>query len=287
VAMPSPTVLKRYIALELRRMRESRGIRREEVAARLRSVVSHVTHLETMRNLPRAAELEVLLEFYGAGERIPAFLDLLDAARRGRDWWQPFKDAAPDWFDLFLGMESSADQIESYDVLVVPGLFQTERYTEAVIRAGQPNLPEDELARRVALRKARQDVLHRKPDPPLVRCVLDESVLLRTAGTADVMAEQVRQLVVLSRQQNVTIQLLPLAAGLHAGIDGGFTVLTFPPELAGDPGVVYIDSQIRGTYYEDPAHILRFRNTLADIRVAALSPADTRDRLTSYIEELS
>lgn len=287
VTMQSPTVLKRYIALELRRLRESQGLRREEVATRLRCALSHVTHLETMRNLPRAAELEVLLDFYGAADRTSAFLDLLDAARRGRDWWSPFKGTEPDWFDLFLGMEASAAQIESYDVLVVPGLFQTRSYAEAVIRAGQAGISEGELSRRIELRMARQGVLDRKVDPPTVRCVLDESVLLRKAGTDAVMAEQMERLVALSRQPNIGIQVLPLDAGLHAGVDGGFTELTFPPELAGDPGIVYLDTRFRGTYYDDPGHILRFRNILTDIRIAALSPDESRERLVGRIKELS
>ncbi|MGH3477371.1 MAG: helix-turn-helix domain-containing protein, partial [Nocardioidaceae bacterium] len=182
-------MLRRYIALELRRLREAVGFKREQVAERLRCVVSHVSHLETMRNLPKGPELEVLLNFYGAGERIPAFLDLVDAARKGRDWWIPFKGTAPEWFDLYLAMESSAVQIDSYDSMIVPGLFQTPAYAKAVIRAGEPELADAEFARRVELRMARQDVLTRQPDPPIVWSVLDESVLRRPAGEPQVLVE--------------------------------------------------------------------------------------------------
>jgi transcriptional regulator with XRE-family HTH domain len=159
VASSSPTVLKRYVALELRRLREAAGFKREQVAARLRCAVSHISHLEIMRNLPKAAELEVLLNFYGAAERTAAFLELVDAARKGRDWWLPFKDAAPEWLDLLLAMESSAMQIDSYDSMVVLGLFQIPAYAKAVIRADEPELADAEVARRIELRMARQDVL--------------------------------------------------------------------------------------------------------------------------------
>jgi len=283
----SPTVLKRYIALELRRLRVSRGLRREQTAARLRSAVSHVTHLETMRNLPRAAELEVLLEFYGAAERTPEFLDLLDAARGGRDWWSPFRGTEPDWFDLYLAMEASATRIESYDALVVPGLLQTAGYAAAVIAAGQPALATAELRRRVELRLARQAVLDRRPDPPMVCCVLDESVLLRTPPAAALMVEQLRRLVALGRRASVLVQVLPLSAGLHAGVNGGLTVLTFPPELSGDPGVVYLDNPFRGTYCDNPGEVVAYRNTLARVRIAALDPDESRFRLVSRIKELT
>jgi transcriptional regulator with XRE-family HTH domain len=287
VASSSPTVLKRYVALELRQLREAAGFKREQVAERLRCAVSHISHLEIMRNLPKAAELEVLLDFYGAAERIAAFHDLVDAARKGRDWWLPFKGAAPEWFDLFLAMESSAAQIDSYDSMIVPGLFQTPAYAKAVIRAGEPELADAEFARRLELRMTRQDALTRQPDPPIVWRVLDESVLYRPAGEPRVLVEQLEHLVKLLDLPTLTIQLLPLEAGVHAGIDGTFTTLTFPPELVGDPGIVYTEAPTRGTYYEDRAEIMTYRNTLRRIQVHAHTPQETRTLLVRRIEELT
>ena len=287
VASSSPTVLKRYIALELRRLREAAGFKREQVAERLRCAVSHISHLETMRNLPKGPELEVLLDFYGAGERTAAFLDLVDAARKGRDWWIPFKDAAPEWFDLFLAMESSAVQIDSYDSMIVPGLFQTPAYAKAVIRAGEPELADAEVARRVELRMGRQDVLTRQPDPPIVWRVLDESVLYRPAGEPQVLVEQLEHLVKLTDLPMVTIQVLPLEVGVHAGIEGTFTILTFPPELEGDPGIAYTEARTKATYYEDRAEIMAYRNTLRRIQIHARTPEETRTLLVRRIEELT
>ncbi|MGH3888122.1 MAG: helix-turn-helix domain-containing protein [Pseudonocardiaceae bacterium] len=286
-ASSSPTVLRRYIALELRRLREAVGFKREQVAERLRCVVSHVSHLETMRNLPKGPELEVLLNFYGAGERIAAFLDLVDAARKGRDWWIPFKGAAPEWFDLYLAMESSAVQIDSYDSMIVPGLFQTPAYAKAVIRAGEPELADAEFARRVELRMARQDVLTRQPDPPIVWSVLDESVLRRPAGEPQVLVEQLEHLVKLLDLPMVTIQVLPLEVGVHAGIEGTFMILTFPPELEGDPGIAYTEARTKATYHEDRAEIMTYRNTLRRIQIQARTPEETRSLLVRRIEELT
>lgn len=287
VAASSPTVLKRYIALELRRLREAAGFKREHVAERLRCTVSHVSHLEIMRNLPKATELEVLLDFLGAAERTAAFLDLVDAARKGRDWWIPFKGTAPEWFDLYLAMESSAAQIDSYDSMIVPGLFQTPAYAKAVIRVGRPELADAEVARRLELRMARQDVLTRQPDPPIVWSVLDESVLYRPAGEPQVLIEQLDHLVKLLDLPMVTIQLLPLEVGVHAGIEGTFNILTFPPELVGDPGVAYTEPKTGGIYYEDPAEIMFYRDTLRRIQIQAHTPHDTRTLLVRRIEELT
>ncbi|MGH3599388.1 MAG: DUF5753 domain-containing protein, partial [Pseudonocardiaceae bacterium] len=211
----------------------------------------------------------------------------VDSARKGRDWWIPFKGTAPEWFDLFLAMESSAMQIDSYDSMIVPGLFQTPAYAKAVIRAGEPELADAEFASRLELRMTRQDVLTRQPDPPIVWSVLDESVLYRPAGEPQVLVEQLEHLVKLLDLPTLTIQLLPLEAGVHAGIDGTFTVLTFPPELEGDPGIAYTEPRVKATYYENRAEILTYRNTLRRIQVHARTPQETRTLLVHRIEELT
>jgi transcriptional regulator with XRE-family HTH domain len=288
VVAPSPTVLKRWIALELRKLRENAGISRQDAAGRLQCAVSTVTHMEIMRNLPKAAELEVLLDYYDAGDRTAAFLELLAAARKGKDWWLvSFEGVAPKWFDLYLGMEASAAQIDSYDALTIRGLFQTPAYAEAVIRTGEPELPDAEVAQRVELRQARQDVLTRQPNPPTVWSILDESVLHRPAVNRGVLREQLVHLLKLGELPTVTIQVLAMDAGIHSGMNGTFIVLSFPPDLVGDPGVVYIESLIKGTYYEDAGEIARYRNALSRLQVQASSPEESRAILTRRVEELS
>lgn len=284
---PSPTVLKRYVGLELRRLRESAGFKRDEVARRAGCVTSHITHLEVARNLPKVPELELLLTFYGAADRIPAFLELLEATRSGSDWWLPFAGAVPGWFDLFLGLESCAETIASFNPLVIPTLFQTPEYAEDVVRTGEPDLTPDEVMRRVELRMARQDVLTRQPDPPLVSTVLDESVLHRPAVDDLVLAEQLSHLLKLAELPTVTIRVLPLASGVHAGVSGTFVLLTFPAMFENDPGVAYTEDRIRGTYYDDPEDIARYRATLTRLQSLAYSVDDSRSALQHRVKELT
>lgn len=284
---PSPTVLKRYIGLELRRLRESAGYKRDEVARRAGCVPSHITHLEVARNLPKVPELELLLTFYGAADRIPAFVQLVDAARNGSDWWRSFAGAVPPWFDLFLGLESCAERIASFHPQVVPTLFQTPEYAEDVVRMGEPDLSPDEIMRRVELRMARQDVLTRQPDPPLVSAVLDESVLHRPAVDDLVLAEQLSHLLKLAEIPTVTIRVLPFSAGVHAGVSGTFVLLTFPAMFENDPGVAYTEDRIRGSYYDDPEDIARWWATLTRLEQLAYSVEDSRTALQQRVKELT
>lgn len=286
VTASSPTVFKRYVALEMLKLRQAAGLKRDEVAEHLGCTVGHVRHLETMVSIPKPVEVRALFPLYGVDERVEPFLKLVDAARRGRDWWADLPDV-PKWFDLLLSMETAAITINSYDAMTVPGLFQTPRYAEALIRAGEPSLHESDIQPRIDLRMQRQDVLHRRPDPPAVWCVLDESVLHRRPSDPKVLREQLEHLVMLADLPNVHIQVLPFSAvGLHPGMDGTFTVLSFGPELVGDPGIAYTQSRISGTYYEDPTDIARYRDTWSLIQLEALSPEDSRAMLASRAEEI-
>jgi hypothetical protein len=243
--------------------------------------------LEVARNLPKVPELELLLRHYGAAKRIPAFLELLDAARTGQDWWTAaYAGTAPSWFELFLGLEASAERISSYDALIIPSLFQTSDYAEHIMRTVDPELTSAEVGRRVELRMARQDVLGRQPDPPIVETVLDESVLYRPAVDEMVLAEQLNHVLKLAESPTISVRVLPLAAGVHAGISGTFTVLTFPAILENDPGVAYTEDRIKGTYYDDPEEIARYRATMNLLQAQAYSAEESRTVIFRRVEDL-
>lgn len=156
-------------------------------------------------------------------------------------------------------MESAATQIESYEAQVIPGLCQTPAYTEAVVRAEDPELSEAEVFRRVDLRQTRQSLLTRQIDPPSAWSILDESVL--HGGEPGTTREQLAHLLEVAELPNVTMLALPNAARPHAGSSGTFQVLSFPG-LADSPAVGYTESRISGTYHEGADSILRLRNTL-------------------------
>ena len=286
VASSSPTALKRWIAYELRRLREASGHTRQEAAARLGRTVAQIGHLETGRNLPSAGDVEILLNWYGHPDRTEFFRDLLKRAKKGRDWWIGLADDLPDYFALFLGLEASAVQLQSYDGLVVPGLLQTAAYAKAIIRAGERSQPDHEVARRVELRMARQQLIERPDEPVQVWSVLDEAVLHRQVGGADVMREQLERLVKLAEWPNIDLQVLPVTAGAHAGTEGTFTLLTFPPELHSDPGVVYVETRVRGIYYEDPAEIQLYRQALTRLQVQALNPDESPAMIQRIAEKV-
>lgn len=285
VVTNSPTVLKRWISFELRKLREDCGRSREEAAERIGKATSQIGHLETMRNLPAASDLEILLTWYGRPERVEFFRDLLARAKKGRDWWVGMSDLEPEWLSLFLGLESAATQVESYDAAVVSGLFQTEEYAAAIFRGGSPQISDEDLRTRVELRMSRQRLLDRE-EPAQVWRVIDESALRRLVGSRKIMEEQLEYLLRVAQRPNVDLQVLPSDAGAHIGMDGTFTILSFPSEFVADPGVVYVETMLRGIYYEDPQEIRTYRNALNRLRVQALGQDESREVILRVLEEL-
>jgi transcriptional regulator with XRE-family HTH domain len=286
VMSSSPAVLRRWIGLELRRLREEAGYERKEVARHLGCALSRIGHLETARNPPRPDDLKQMLSFYGMPERLDFFLDLLDRARR-KNWWDGIGDSVvPSWFDLYLGLEEGAARLEAYDALAVPGLLQTPEYAEAIIRGGMlDSLPDTEIRRRVELRMARQSVLTRALDPLHLWAIVDEAVLRRQVGGSDVLRAQLEHLLSAAKRPRLDVQVLPPSVGAHPGLDGSFRIMRFP--LEGDPGVVYAETRLGGRYFEEPHQIDEYTRIMNRLRVLALSLEESQAFIASLIEELA
>lgn len=281
----SPAVFKRTIALHLRKWRLEAGLGQKDAASRLDRTTQHISNLESDR-LPSAADLELLLELYGKEERIPFMRELLSAARKA-SWWKSMSGVVPKWFDLYLGLEEGAVEISSFDTVVVPGLLQTRAYAEAVLR-GDPDLTEDEVAQRVALRLRRQEILERQEDPVHLSCVLDESVLLRRRGDGRVMREQLARLLELSERPRIDLRVLPLDAGSTPAQDGGnFKVLRFAPTMEGDPGVVYLELVGGGEYVEKQEEIAAYQRALDRLRAFAADQEASRGIIGRVMEEVA
>ena len=273
VVTQNPTAIKRWIAIEMQRLREEAGHDRAAAAKRVGKANTVIAHVETGRNLPAPADLEVLLNFYGVPERVPFFHELIKSAKRGTDWWIGFTSTVPEWFNLYLGLESAAARISSYDSQWVPGLFQTREYAEALYRAGEQRMTDEEVSSAVELRMARQTIIARADDPPQIWCVLDENALRRQVGGHDVMHAQLDRLIKLAERSNVDIQILPHTAGAHAGAEGTFAILDYPNEFEGDPGTAYVETRQQGIYYERPEQVTDFRRVFERLQVQAEKPA--------------
>ena len=222
-----PTMRRRRLGADLRRLREGRSLRLDEVAGRLGVVASTLSRIETGKAPTRAGYLSIMLDLYGVTDVVQRQA-LAELAREGqrKGWWAECEDVLPAGGGTYLGLEADALAIRVFAVQVVPGLVQTPDYARAVIAAGRPELSAVQADRLVCAQLRRQEVLG-EPAPAEFRLVLDESVLLRRVGSRAVMAGQLRHLAGLAGHPAVTLQVLGLAADGRPVPPGSFSVLSF------------------------------------------------------------
>jgi hypothetical protein len=204
--------------------------------------------------------VKALLMAYGVTDvgEIDAFLALSrDANKPG--WWHRYQDVLPSWFRTAVGLEESASLIRAYEPQVVPGLLQTPDYVRAISTASFPSATDEETQRRVALRLARQELLTR-PGAPDYWVVLEETVLRRPVGGPVVMRAQLAHLIEAAGRPNVTIQVIPFAAGWHPALYGMFWIFRFP---GGEPpDVVYSEGLTSSYYLNKPEDTTKYTEAL-------------------------
>jgi transcriptional regulator with XRE-family HTH domain len=268
----SPTIRRRRLGIELRRLRESADLTIEDVARRLGYSDSKVSRIETGQVTATPQDVRDMLGLYGiTGEQQEALVQVAREARE-KGWWQAYSDTL---VVPLVGLEVAATTIRIYEVLVVPGVFQTEAYAQAVIRTMRPDLPPGQLSRWIELRMARGRSLFNRPDPPAVTAVVDEGVLRRPVGGRDVMRGQLRRLAQMAAHPAVTLHVLPFSAGEHAAMSGPFTLFGFSDPV--DPDVVYLEHITSDLYLEDAGEVRRYVRAFDRLCGLALNPDDSVD----------
>lgn len=264
-----PTVRGRRLARELRKLREEQGLTLQEVADRLDWSRATVSRLETSQTRPRPGDIADLLDLYGVPS--PDRDALITLARQAgqRGWWTAYQDV---FAGSYVALEDEASHIRTWDPQLIHGLLQTEPYARTVITAGRLLPAQEDIERRIAARKIRQTLLERENAPQL-HVVFDEAVLHRPIGGPEVMRGQLDALTTAVTRPSVTIQVLPYAAAAHAGLDGRFTILSYPDPA--DPDIAYVEGTMGDVYLESAGEIAKHRDRFDRIEAAALSPEDS------------
>jgi transcriptional regulator with XRE-family HTH domain len=285
VHMPiSPTVRGRRLAAELRRLRDTAGLTIEEVAQRLEISASKVSRMETGRRSIHPRDVRDLLDVYEVtGEQREIMLTLARQSRQ-KGWWHTYGEAIPEWFEVYVGLESEATSLRTYQTQLVPGLLQTEAYQRAFLRTDPQGTEDQKTDRKVALRMARQERLT-NDDPPKLWAVLDEAVIHRVVGDTMIMRQQLEHLIQTAALPHVLLQVLPFAAGAHSAMDGAFMLLGFPEPI--DPDVVYLEGQTGGLYLEKPHEIERYTMSFDHLCATALGPEQSVALIQQVIQELA
>lgn len=275
----SPTLRRRRLARRLLALRADRGMTVDAVGkeAKKRSPsrpwsAAKITRIEgrKVQNL-READLLTLLDVYGVfdEEERAAYVALAKEASQS-GWWVGYKDVLGS--GAYIDLETEARRLRTYEPMFVPGLLQTPRYAEAIVRGSGVTDPH-EVTRRVEARMMRRQILDR-PDAPELSALIDEAALRKVPS--EIASEQVRHLIRL-QSPSIQISVVPDAAGPHPAMNGQFVIMDFPH----DPSVVYLEQSLSGLFLEEEAEVMHYEKVFAAAKEVALSPADT----VSFLEE--
>jgi len=268
-----PTVQRLVLGSHLHRLRETTGITAERAADAIRGSHSKISRMEHGRVGFKERDVADLLTLYGVTD--PQERDaLLNLAREASTpgWWHAYSDILPSWLEAYVGLETAASVVRSYQIQFVPGLLQTESYARAVLRASHPAMAEDEIGKMAELRISRQEILS-KVSPPQLWAVVDEGALRRPIGGAAVMREQVWHLIKMAEHPAVTLQVLPFRIGGHPACGGPFTILRFAEPDLND--VVYTEQLTSALYLDKPAEVDRYLEVMEQLCLLAEPAANT------------
>ncbi|MFI1169161.1 helix-turn-helix domain-containing protein [Streptomyces sp. NPDC020801] len=278
-----PTVRRRRLGSELRRLRERAGLDQLAAANHLECSTSKISRLERGQGLAKQMEMRSLLDLYGVtdDEERTAILTLhKTAAEVG--WWEQaeYEEVLPSGLGVYVGLEYDARALQCWELGFVPGLLQTADYARAVV-SSLPRLSSDEVDRLVKARMQRQTRLTQEKDPLDLWAVIDESVLHRPLGGADVMRAQLSALVEWTARTNVTVQVYR-PKDVHPGLRGSFSLLEFGPA---DPRIGYVDSPGGNAFLEKDKQVRVLADTFDRLRAGALDPEESAALVRSLAAE--
>jgi transcriptional regulator with XRE-family HTH domain len=277
----NPTVRRRRLGQELRRLRELKGMTAEEVAERLLVSQSKISRLENGRRSISQRDVRDLCGVYEVEDhRIVDSLMQMAKDSRQQGWWHSFGDIP---YSVYIGLETDAASLRVYDPQVVPGLLQTRTYAESLIAGALPEATPTDIDKRVQVRLRRQERISAADNPLRLWAVLDEATLRREVGNKQVMIEQLEHLIEMSQLPHVTVQLIPFTMGAHPGVSGQYAILEFPD--AADSSVVYIEGVTSDLYLEKAQDVQKYSVMYEHLRAQALNADQSRDFISKVAKE--
>lgn len=292
----SPTVRRRRLGAQLRKMRKESDVSVDVVAEAFDVTPSTIYRMELGRVGVKSRDISLFVKLYDITNR-ELIRELTTLAKDGskRGWWAKYTDTISPPYATYVGLEADASRLCIYDGLIINGLLQTRAYAKATFDFADQRA-KVHMDRRIDLRMERQERLAQKGGFQIWD-VIDEAAIRRVVGGGEVMQEQLRHLLKMAQLPNVTLQVLPFEGGAYPGMLGSFTLMEFgdgddpeDPDPEPDPGyrhpdVVYIEGHTADVYEEE--QVEPFHGVFENLRAAALSPELSLDLIRKAADGLA
>jgi transcriptional regulator with XRE-family HTH domain len=262
-------IRRRVLARQLRLLREQSGLTLEQAAPKLDFSVSKLSRIENAQVVIDVHWVKSMLDVYDVGGA--RWNELLDLAREAQrpGWWRAYGLGN----NSYIAFETEAVRIQDFTPLYVPGLLQTADYARALMIAVPVRRTPEQLEQEIAARMHRQHRLTSAEDPLRLVAVVDESVLHRPVGGAEVMRAQLDHMAALAQLDSVTLHVLPSTVGAHAALVSGFIILHFG-EL-GEPDMAYVEHALGALTLDKDGEVARARLAFERVLSDALDPVES------------
>lgn len=260
---------------ELKELRDKAGFTLAQATEGLTFSSSKLHRVENgLTGLPKVQDLKDLLDRYGVenGEDVDFLVEIhRDSLNRG--WWSVYRSVLPSGMSMYIGLESGARSVRSWQPNVVYGVLQTERYAREMFLTAKSveETTTEFVERHTQIRMQRKELLTRKDNPMELWAILDEATLRRVIGGPDVMREQYEEIIRLSQLDNVTIQILPANISTYR-CSFNFALMDFGAPL---PTVVQSDEADGSGLGDKDTTIWTFTRRFDALRAGAHAPGET------------
>ncbi|MFP8903172.1 helix-turn-helix domain-containing protein [Streptomyces atacamensis] len=268
---PHPSDSMRTFGAVVQALREHAGLSRAELGTWVRYSKHTVASVELGRRMPDQAFVE----------RAELALGNTGALRKAARHLTRGEVGLAAWFRQWARLERKAASLSTYECRLVPGLLQSEAYARAVFEGTIPLRTDEEMEDQLAARMDRQRMMRERPTVPF-SFIVEEHVFLRRFGDAEMMCELLNHVLELAAPRNVTFQIVPLEAGLHACLDGPTRILETPEGR----WLGYSEGQQNGRLISDQKEMRLLCQRYETLRSQALSPNESRALLERLRGEL-
>ncbi|GGI98438.1 transcriptional regulator [Saccharopolyspora subtropica] len=266
----------RVLGAELRQLREAAGLGVRELGRRLGVGHTTIWRYESGVKPPSPEDTASLLTALGVTGAEKERIVKMARTVRDLNWLTSGIPGVREELATLIEFERAATRITEVQVLVFPGMLQTREYMRAVMAT----LPPEMIETRVAFRLSRREVLDKEGGPQLV-ALIAEAALRERIGGPDVMADQLRYLLKMSRRDNVTIQILPSGAtSWHPAHAGSFIVFEFDDQRP----IVHLEHFRTSVFLRNLKDVNDYCQAADSLRRSAMSPKASRERITQYLE---
>ncbi len=278
----SPTVRRRRLTAELRRLRDASDLTIDQVAADIGVSKSALSRIENGLVGVKLPVLRALFRVYGVTGQQAEMLERLSGEATQKGWWQHFgvDTVSLDSTQTLIGLEEEASSENDFSLTCLSGLLQTREYAMAIMRA-TVDASDEAVESAVEMRIRRQQ---RLGDIHLWSIIAEEA-LTRPIGGPEVMRAQIEHLIQIAGSRRVTLQVLAKEHREHPGMSGPFAILNLDSPL--DLKAVYVEGNLWDACLEGPAEVAYYERAFEILRAMALGPQESVSRLQRISENFS